>query len=95
MVLGTSQGSTHLNILCVQGDAHISTSLCIPKYNGCHKENNMLLFGSQAQLVTLYMERHFYLGEQLSDKNYGYSDLGIWQTFLKTNEVSLSLKENH
>lgn len=41
----------------------------------------------------LLMEHHFHLREQLSGKNYSDSDVCIWQTFSKINEVRLSVPE--
>lgn len=60
----------------------VKWSLCINHVCSTSKHSDGLkekahaqLFVLQAELVTLLMECHFYLKEQLT--NYGYSDLGI------------------
>lgn len=45
---------------------------------------------------TLFLEHHFYSKKWLTDKNHGYSNLGIWQTFSpKRTKGSCHFKENN
>lgn len=70
--------------------AHIK-HLFIPKYSGWSKQ--MTVWAASWTTSFLLMEHHFHLREQLSDKNYSDSDVCIWQTFSKINEVRLSVPE--
>ena len=44
--------------------------------------------------VASFTEHHLYRNNS-QQTNYEYSDLGIWQTFSKMSEVSLSLQEKN
>ena len=58
------------------------------------QRNLRLLSELQAGLLPLFfMDHHFHLREQLSDKNHSDSDVRVWQTLSNINEVRLSLPE--
>lgn len=72
--------------------AHVK-HLFIPKYSGWSKQISGDCLSCKLTTSFLLMEHHFHLREQLSGKNYSDSDVCIWQTFSKINEVRLSVPE--
>lgn len=66
--------------------SHPSTAVGAKKYQ-------VTVWAASWTTSFFFMEHHFHLREQLSDKNYSDSVVCIWQTFSIINEVRLSLPE--
>lgn len=85
VALGTNKDSAHLdNILGDKWNAHIK-HLFIHKYSGWSKGITDYCLSCKLGYFPFFMEHHFHLREQLSDKNYSDSDVCIWQTFSEIN----------